>query len=326
MFVKPSRKGYLPGSLFLSGIEAHNATVTATDASFSHGNFRPIKPRKSRKKPPKTSDVGYESDKDDCDEMNEGDAKTSSPKLFACPNEGCIRVYKRYGSMVNHVAYGKCEFQPERESLLDTAKLMYSKKLWGDELSLKMGITGSAAALVPLANAQKKEEEEGWALRATKKEKTFSEKQRKFLEEKFMVGETGKKLDPVTVARQMKLLEMLMVRDNSHTKRFCLPRKFKVSFYGRQNAKTQKPMQSVFDKDYEAAENKEAVATLRNEVLEHIQPKHPVMYDGYNLCDLVTSQRLSKLKISKLSEFVARLNWKCLLNKENGKLRAIKKV
>ena len=137
--------------------------------------------------------------------MNEGDTKTGSPKLFTCPNEGCIRVYKRYGSMVNHVAYGKCEFEPERESLLDTAKIMYSKKLWGGEVSQKMGITGSAATVVPLADSQKKEEE-GWALRTTKKAKAFNEKQRKFLEEKFMVGETtGRKLDPVTVARQMKI-------------------------------------------------------------------------------------------------------------------------
>ena len=62
--------------------------------------------------------------------------------------------------------------------------------------------------------------------------------------------------------------------------------------------------QIVSDKDYEAAENEEVLATLRNEVhvLENIQSKHPVMYDGYNLCELVTSQKLSKLKISKLSE------------------------
>jgi len=33
-----------------------------------------------------------ESDEDDCDEMNEGDAKTSLPKLFVCLNEGCIRI------------------------------------------------------------------------------------------------------------------------------------------------------------------------------------------------------------------------------------------
>ena len=137
--------------------------------------------------------------------MDEGDAKINSPKLFACPNEGCIRVYKRYGSMVNHVTYGKCEFQPERESLLDTAKIMYSKKLWGGEFSVKMGNTGSAATVIPLPDSHKKEEE-GWALRATKKAKAFSEKQRKFLEEKFMLGETtGRKLDPVTVARQMKI-------------------------------------------------------------------------------------------------------------------------
>ena len=117
--------------------------------------------------------------------MNEGDAKTSSLKLFACPKEGCIGVYKCYGSMVNHVAYGKCEFQPERESLLDTAKIMYSKKLWGGELSQKMDITGSAATDVPLEDSQKKEEE-GWALRETKKAKAFSEKTEKIPRRKIL--------------------------------------------------------------------------------------------------------------------------------------------
>ena len=161
--------------MFLSVTEAHNATVTATDASFSHGNFRPIKPRKSRKKPPKTSDVGFESDEDYCDEMNEGDAKTISPKLFACPNEVCIRVYKRYGSIVNHVPMENANSNL-KESLVDTANIMYSKKLWGGELSQKMGISGSTVA--PSARSQKKEE--GWALRATKKAKALSEKQRTF--------------------------------------------------------------------------------------------------------------------------------------------------
>ena len=62
---------------------------------------------------------------------------------------------------------------------------------------------GLLATVVPLADSQTKE---GWALRTTKKAKAFSGKQRKFLEEKFMVGETTRrKLDPVTVARQMKI-------------------------------------------------------------------------------------------------------------------------
>ena len=251
--------------------------------------------------------------------MNAGDAKTGSPKLFTCPNEGCIRVYKRYGSMVNHVAYGKCEFQPERESLLDTAKIMYSKKLWGGEVSQKMGITGSAATVVPLADSQKKEEE-GWALRTTKKAKAFNEKQRKFLEEKFMVGETtGRKLDPVTVARQMKI-----ARDVDDQRQFSheevLSSTQIQSFFSRRAKCKNSEAQIVSDKDYEAAEIEEALATLRNEVLEHIQPKHPLMYDGYNLCDLVTSQKLSRLKISKLSEICR--SFKLEVPAQQGKRKA----
>ena len=174
--------------------------------------------------------------------MDEEDAKINSPKLFACPNVGCIHVYKRYGSMVNHVTYGKCEFQPERESLLDTAKIMYRKNRWGGEFSVKMGNTGSAATVIPLSDSHKKEEE-GWAVRATKKAKAFSEKQRKFLEEKFMLGDTTRrKLYPVTVARQTKIARD--VEGFSHTKRFCLPCRFKVFFHGGQNAKTQKASQN----------------------------------------------------------------------------------
>ena len=118
---------------------------------------------------------------------------------------------------------------------------------------------------------------------------------RKFLEEKFMVGETtGKKLDPVTVARQMK---------RQFSQEEVLSSTQIQSFVSQRAKCKNSDAQLVSDKDYEAAENsEEALPTLLNEVLEYIQPKHPVMYDGYNLCGLVTSQKLTKLKISKLSE------------------------
>ena len=62
---------------------------------------------------------------------------------------------------------------------------MYSKKLRAAELSLKMGITRSAATVVPVADSQKKEEElkVGFWEQQRKQAQTFSEKQRKFLEE-----------------------------------------------------------------------------------------------------------------------------------------------
>lgn len=140
------------------------------------------------------------SDVDECGEVSDENTET---KLFACPNEGCVRVYKHHGSMINHVTYGKCEIQVERETLLDKAKVMYSKKLWCRGFSLldKANSPGE----VPLPDFHKKEEE-GWALRSARKAKPFSEKQRNFLEEKFMIGEnTGRKLDSATVARQMKV-------------------------------------------------------------------------------------------------------------------------
>ena len=105
----------------------------------------------------------------------------------------------------------------------------------------------------------------------------------------------------MTVARQMKIArDVDGQRQFSHDEVLCCTQI--PSFFSRPAKCKSSEDQLVSDKDYEAAENEEALATLRNEVLERIQPKHPVMYDGYNICDLVTSQKLNKLKISKLSE------------------------
>jgi len=70
-------------------------------------------------------------------------------------------------------------------------------------------------------------------------------------------------------------------------------------FFSRRGKCENSEAQSVSNQDYETA--KEALTTLRN-VEKYIQSKNPFMYDGYNLCHLVTSQELSKLKISQLKE------------------------
>lgn len=232
--------------------------------------------------------------------MSEEDARSKST-LFSCPNEGCIRVYKRYGSMLNHLSYGKCKFQLERESLLDTAKVVYSKKLWSGELSLKIDNTDeSTLTEVPLSDLHKKEKE-GWALSSAKKAKPFSEKQRNFLEEKFMIGETtGRKLDPVTVAKQMRVS-----RDVDGQRLFSIEEVLtstQIKGFFSRRAKSKNSEELISDRDYEAAEHEEALTALRNEVLEEIRPQHPLMYDGYNLCNLVTAQKLNKLTVSKLTE------------------------
>ena len=85
-----------------------------------------------------------------------------------------------------------------RGSHLDTAKIMYSKKLLGDNNTL---MVTTETVTIHSASSSNNMLNPGWALRSTKPSKPFSEKQRRFLEEKFKIGETtGRKLDPVTVA------------------------------------------------------------------------------------------------------------------------------
>ena len=74
------------------------------------------------------------------------------------------------------------------------------------------------------------------------------------------------------------------------------------SFFSRRARCRNKDLTS--DKDYEAAENEDALTalTLRNEVLEEIQPKHPLAFDDYNVCELVATEKLTKLTIMKVKE------------------------
>ena len=115
-----------------------------------------------------------------------------------------------------------------------------------------------------------------------------------------MIGETtGRKLDPVTVAKQMRV-----ARDADGQRLFSLEEVLSStqikSFFSRR-ARTKNSEELISDRDYEAAEHEEALTALRNEVLEEIKPHHPIMYDGYNLCNLVTEQKLTRLTVSNLT-------------------------
>ena len=265
-----------------------------TNATFSNGDFRPIKTRK--KKHEVQQETLAEVDTEEEEEETEG---TASGRLFSCPNEGCVRVYTRYGSMVNHVTYGKCDFREERESVMDTAKVLYSKKLWVSDG--RISATANVHCNQATSSGLHQNEEEGWALKSIKKNKPFSDKQKKFLEEKFMVGETtGRKLDPVTVAREMKT-----ARQDGNGERL----------FSSSEVLTATQIQSFFSRrarcgrfsendpqNQEAVQVEEELEDFRRDVIEQVQPRHPIMYDVHNLCDLVASGKLKKLTLPKLKE------------------------
>ena len=284
------------------------SSTNITDVMFSDGGFRPVKPRKSTKgqtackggeKNNPAEDQGGDNDNDLDDDASGIEAEgVDKCELFACPNEGCVKTYQRYGSMINHTLYGQCVIQPERESLLDTAKMLYSKKLLADN-NVLIATTETAAVFSP--SSPNSILDTGWALKLTKKSKPFSEKQKGFLEEKFTIGETtGRKLDPVTVARQMRVARSSDGQRQFTTEELLSATQIRGYFSRRAKSKNQATVQA--EEDFVAAQVEDAMESVRNEVIEQTQPDHPLTYDGYDLCDLVARKKLSKLTVPVLQD------------------------
>ena len=122
--------------------------------------------------------------------------------VFQCPSEGCIKVYQRYSALEKHLSYEKCELLPERAILLDQAKERYHLKLTEGK---SPGATSHDERTVPREVATNTTQlVRGWALKQTKKSGCLSETQKKYLNEKFSIGQqTGHKVDPLSVAHNM---------------------------------------------------------------------------------------------------------------------------
>ena len=152
------------------------------ESSFSTGDFKYVTKQTSREK------IG----KKESEEASEGGA-------YPCPQDGCIRVFQRISSLERHLWFEKYTTSLERLSLLDLAKTEYASILC--EGITPMPTLPSMATRTGISSAA----QEGWALRETKKAYCFNEKQRRYLEAKFNLGQTtGRKLDLDIVAKEMR--------------------------------------------------------------------------------------------------------------------------
>ena len=176
---------------------------------------------------------------------------------------------------------------------MNTAKVLYCKMLLGEDNALMVTRETAAKSSLPLPHNVL---DEGWALRSTKTSKPFSAKQRRFLEEKFTIGETtGRKLDPVTVARQMRVARGSDGQRQFTPEELLTASQIQDFFSRRAKSKNQAVVEA--EDDFVAAEAEDAMASVRNEAINQTQPIHPVTFDDYNLCDLVATGRLCKLTV-----------------------------
>ena len=129
----------------------------------------------------------------------------------------------------------------------------------------------------------------------------FSEKQRRFLEEKFTIGETtGRKSDPVSVAQQMRAARGSDGQPQLTPKELLTANQIQGFFSRRAKSKNQAVVEA--EDDFAAAVVEDAMANVRNEAINQTQSIHPVTFDGYNLWDLVSRGRLCKLTVPVLRD------------------------
>ena len=160
------------------------------DCNVSPGDFFGVSQETSKKPGPDGT----------LEEEIKGDGdKEDATILFPCPNEGCVKMYKQHSSLEKHLSFGKCRMMPEKEDLIDKAKRTYHALLKEDTSTAKALGAGTVKVTDGVSLS------EGWALKTTKKSARFNEAQKKYLEDKFNLGQqTGHKQDPERVSKDMR--------------------------------------------------------------------------------------------------------------------------
>ena len=210
--------------------------------------------------------------------------------------------YQRHSNLEKHLELGKCQLQLEKGTLFDKAKTLYRGKL------LEGGCASVTIQDEVISQEGKTPLREGWALSSSKKGNRFSDTQKRYLEDKFMLGqETGHKQDPTAVAHDMRF-----ARNNEGTrlfsvKEFLTARQIQ-SYFSRRAAKLRRQEQSTEETAREtnddniAAAEEQAYQDIRTQVLNEVQLRHPIVFDTYNLCKTFKESKLNKLSISMLRD------------------------
>ena len=235
--------------------------------------------------------------------------------IFHCPNEGCIKVYQRHSALEKHMSYGKCELHPERASLLDQAKQMYHVKFTERTSAGATSHDSGAPALE--SDAQTNQLPRGWALEQTKKTGRFNEAQKQYLDDKFEISQqTGHKLDPVSVARDMRYAK------NAEGNRLFTRGEFLTaqqiqSYFSRQAGKLRHQHAEDDNNDQEAAVEQQQYWDTRTAVIQQVQLQHPVTYDSFDLCAMYHENKLNQFCVAMLKHICEYFN----VNKEQLAVR-----
>lgn len=254
---------------------------------FSDGDFKSVAVRQPSSSRARTSA--------DVQEVHaEPEEPIFNKAVYSCPQEGCVRVFQRSSALDRHLSLEACKLSPERYSMLDLAKQQYAYRLHegvGPLPSLKASGSDVSSSCQQTAN-------EGWALKEAKRVDRFNDNQKSYLQAKFNIGQaTGRKLDPEVVAKEMRRARATDGERLLLVEEFLSPQQIS-SFFSRMAAKVRQ--QQVTDQDVLAVEEQVNFCSARDSVLSSLQICHPIFVDQYDICALVKSKTVKKLKVALL--------------------------
>ena len=137
-------------------------------------------------------------------QQSESESATRAVAVYSCPDDDCVKVYKDYRSLMEHLDVGRHLYKLKRESDYD---MIVAK--WAETCKIISGdYVKSAAPSTTESTAEPAHSpslEGGWGLKKAKKCIRFSSRVRSFLREVFLHGEeTGNKANPSDVSAKMK--------------------------------------------------------------------------------------------------------------------------
>lgn len=274
--------------------------------------------------------------------------------LFECKEPGCSSVFATFDELQDHTHFGEhgLNVRPQ-EGIYDHLRRQWAFKfstlsLADDSKEKNQPADEERAA----PKAGWKPEAEGWALQKPRGGSTrFSEKVKSFLKDRFHAGaQTGRKADPAQVAADMR-----KVRNSDGARKFgrgeWLTKGQVQSFFSRLSALSRKAsgtahtVQGVQEDDDDGDDDEANDDLLLEAEVEYLNDKrrneeiddicnqvalvHPIMYDGYDLCEHVRLDKLSQFTVLTLKamckhfelSYKSKDNKSCLMNKIKDMVR-----
>ena len=161
----------------------------------------------------------------------------------------------------------------------------------------------------PLTSDIPSREAAGWALQKPRGgNNKFSDNVRSYLTARFDAGVTGRKADPGQVANDMR-----KARNNDGSRMFSreewLTKTQIKSFFSRLSAAKRKQSNNLDDSDEELLEEghehrkEEILQEEANNIIRELAVEHPIIFDGYDICNYVKSGLISKFTVKEICEY-----------------------